>query len=201
MFADAPPYPRRRQRIVLINGAPRAGKNTLAAMIHAMRPSDSNVIGFSHHLKRCVHAIHFGLGTFDMDPDYFDRVKNEPQAMLNGLSWRQEYIRFSEEYIKPQFGKEWFGQKFVEAAQRNPAKLIIVPDSGFRQEAEVVIRAFGFDNVYLVRLHREGCKFTGDSRSHISLEDLGVPDHDLINETGNLGRLEQHAKLIAQGWV
>jgi energy-coupling factor transporter ATP-binding protein EcfA2 len=179
-------------KIILINGPPRAGKSTLAKMLHKLEPH-SQVLGFSYHLKRMVHGIYFGRAGWDMDPDCFDDVKTIPQDMLDGKTWREMYIFYSEKVIKPLHGKEWFGTKFVEACKM---PFVFVPDSGFVEEAERVMRYFGPDNLTLVRLYREGATFAGDSRSYIELP--GVFTTECMNVSGRVDHLEGFAKELLQ---
>lgn len=170
-------------KIILLNGPPRVGKNTAAQMLER-EILDSAIIGFSHHLKRMTHGVYLGRVGWDMDPDAFDGCKSEPQAMLGGRSWRQIYIHYSEQVIKPLHGKEWFGEQFLSAARVSGATTIIVPDSGFVQEAERVVREVGAPNVRLVRLYKDGCSFAGDSRDYISLKHLGVVENEVTNVHG-----------------
>lgn len=120
-----------------------------------------------------------------MNPEYFDDVKGEPQDILGGKTWRDMYIHYSEHVIKPLHGKEWFGEQFVRAVERCGVATIVVPDSGFIEEAERVVREYGPDNVALFRIHRDGIDFTGDSRSYIDLQHVGVTGVDIQNITGD----------------
>jgi hypothetical protein len=140
------------------------------------------VVGFSYHLKHFVHGIYLGEQGWDLDPDTFNAVKEKPQELLGGMSWRQAYIHYSEKVIKPLHGPEWFGEQLVRTALEHDADLVIIPDSGFREEAERVVREAGSTNALLVRMHRDGCVFDAtDSRSYIYLDDLDVASVDLLN--------------------
>ena len=107
-----------------------------------------------------------------------ERVKDVPHRALMGMTPREAYIWYSEEVMKPKFGKDVFGKMFVQdnADKRGP---IFVSDSGFEEEAYAVVEHFGMNNVMLVRLHREGHDFSRDSRSHLNL-DLWQT-HDIMN--------------------
>ena len=183
-------------RVLLINGPPRCGKSTLAHLLHKLDTQSSEVLGFSYYLKRMVHAIYLGRIGWDLDPDTFDDIKGAPQDVLGGMSWRQAYIHYSEKVIKPLHGKEWFGTKFLETAERANVKTIYVPDSGFLQEAERVVRHVGRANVVLVRLHRSGCDFAGDSRSYIDLTNEQITSFNIENVTDDRDLLEQTAKAL-----
>ena len=183
-------------KIILLNGPPRVGKNTAANML-AKQFHGCAVIGFSHHLKRMVHGIYYGNKGWYMDPDEFDGCKSEPQAILDGMSWRQAYIHYSENVIKPLHGKEWFGEQFMRAARAADADLVVVPDSGFPQEAERVVREVGAHNVRLVRLYKDGCTFAGDSRAYISLKHLGVTESEVQNVHGQPEVMRDQIRLAA----
>ena len=166
--------------IVLLNGPPSAGKSTTAAYLqHVLGVAD--VIGFSYHLKRMVHGVYLGRRGWDLDPDHFNSVKELPQDILDGKSWRQMYIHYSENVIKPLHGKRWFGDMFVKAARASALPAVAVPDSGFVSEAEPVVEAFGAPNVLLVRLHRTGYDYSKDSRTYINLDHMNVRTLDIKN--------------------
>ncbi len=156
------------------------------------------IIGFSHRLKRMTHGIYLGRTGWDMDPDAFDGCKSEPQAMLSGKSWRQIYIHYSEQVIKPLHGAEWFGEQFVQAARGSGADTVIVPDSGFVPEAERAVREFGAANVRLVRLYKQGCTFAGDSRDYISLKHLGVAENEITNVHGQPQIMRDQMERLAE---
>lgn len=182
-------------KIILLNGPPRVGKNTAANML--AWELDCVVIGFSHHLKRMVHGIYFGRAGWDMDPDGFDGCKSEKQQVLDGRTWRQAYIHYSENVIKPMHGKEWFGEQFVKAAHASGSDIVVVPDSGFVQEAERTVREFGAANVRLVRLYKDGCTFAGDSRNYISLRHIGVVENEITNVHGQRQIMQDQMERLA----
>jgi hypothetical protein len=189
-------------KIILLNGPPRVGKDTAASILRkAAAPGTLAVIGFAHHLKRMVHGIYLGHAGWALDPNYFDAVKSEPQEFLAGMSWRQAYIHYSEQVTKPLHGKEWFGEMFVRAARESGCGTVVVPDSGFREEAERVVREFGPDNVLLVKIHREGITFDGDSRSYIDLVDLGVDCWNIINVTDDMKVVTSALLNVCAPWI
>lgn len=187
-------------KVILLNGPPRAGKSTAANMLARELPG-SAIIGFSHHLKRMTHGVYLGRAGWGMDPDAFDASKSEPLAMLSGKSWRQIYIHYSEQVIKPLHGKEWFGDQFLKAARESGADTVIVPDSGFVQEAERVVREVGAQNVRLVRLYKDGCSFLGDSRDYISLKHLGVVENEITNVHGQPQIMRDQMERLAGVWA
>lgn len=190
-------------RFAIINAPKRSGKSTLAEMVKAAIPlhRDVAIIGFAHHLKRFVHGIYLGAEGFALPPDDFESVKEEPQAVLGGMSWRQAYIHYSERVVKPLHGKRWFGEQMLRAAKADGADFVIVPDGWFREEAEVVVEHAGAKNVLLVRLSREGYRFDEtDSRGHVDLSDLGVETMLVANREGDMAGLRRKAAFVA-AWL
>ncbi len=170
-------------KVVLLNGPARSGKDSLARYLVETRLNTAR-IGFADHPKRLAHVMAFGAMGWDMDPNAFDAVKEIAHPGFAGMSPRRFYIHVSERVCKPLFGAGYFGDRFVDAARASGAALVVVPDSGFRGEAERVAEAFGALNVLLVRLSREGTSFAGDSRGYIDLSDLGVAAVEIENVTG-----------------
>ena len=91
---------------------------------------------------------------------------------------REAMIYLSELVVKPTLGEAYFG---IKAAENMCEGNNWVTDSGFKQEAVIQVNEFGAENVFLVKIHREGCSFEGDSRSYISLDEYGVATLELDN--------------------
>jgi hypothetical protein len=139
-------------------------------------------------LKERTHALY---GMEDCTYDYFENVKDEPRHEFYGLTPRRAYQAVSEQLMKPLHGNDIYGKiladQFVEDAdEMGWPDLITITDSGFRDEAVALIARFEQlkqnDKITLVRLHRNGCTFEGDTRSYIDLTDEGVPGVDLSND-------------------
>ena len=94
-------------------------------------------------------------------------TKDSPDILFGGLSPRQWLIHVSEELIKPEFGKDYFGHKLADELQDG---ITVCSDSGFPDELIPVINTA--DIVYVVRIHRDGCSFDNDSRNYLSDEFL-----------------------------
>lgn len=167
-------------KIILLNGPPRSGKNTCAALLQNHLGADQcAVIAFAEHLKRMTHSI-YGLPP-ETDPEAFDAVKDTSNPLFFGLSPRQAYIWWSEKGAKVAHGKEFFAKMWLRRAQAAKTDYVVVPDSGFREEAEFVVNEFDAKNVLLVHLHRTGTSFEGDSRSRVDLSDLNVLTWQVYN--------------------
>lgn len=172
-------------RIVFLNGPARSGKDSSGrALVRAI--DGAQVVKMATALKSGTHAL---FGIRDVTSEAFEAVKDEPRAEFFGKTPRQAYIYVSEECIKPAFGPEFFGRVLAQSIRRlRDCRLAVVTDSGFAGEAMPVVREFGADNALLIRLHRPGYGFAGDSRSHIELPDVRTLDVHNDGPEANLHR-------------
>lgn len=92
------------------------------------------------------------------------------------LTIREAMIYVSEVVIKPRWGEDWFGQERVREISRYkdiggnwlPSDIVFCDDScAFAEELEPLIEYLGQENILLIRIHREGFTFLGDSRNYI----------------------------------
>lgn len=176
------------KRVVLFNGPPRSGKDTAAASI-----PDATLVRFAGALKCATHAA-FGL-PIDLDTE---AVKDVAQDVFGGMSPRQAYIAMSEQAVRPVFGLNHWGSVLAARVVRSSARLFVIPDSGFASENPPLLEAVGADNVLLIRVHRQGKTFEGDSRSYIELP--GVKTVDLLN-AWDVDYLQTMARYQVRIWL
>jgi hypothetical protein len=154
------------QTCVILNGPPNVGKDTLAFMLEdygfkKMAFKDQLYIDTSMRYQVPLETLINRAS---------DRVFKElPWLLLEHpetqqiLSPRQALIETSENYIKPKYGKDYFGQAAVRACRRKHAVLAVFSDGGFPEEIKPLQEAYL--NTVIIRLHRQGLSFAGDSRS------------------------------------
>jgi hypothetical protein len=117
------------------------------------------------------------------------------------LSPREAMIFASEVLLKPVMGADYFGHRFVSTinvfASNN--EIIIDDSTGFPEEVEPVIKAFGADNICIVRVNREGFDEWGsDSRGWVTPE--GVTTFMVDNNGEPEECADQLHKLITE-WI
>lgn len=172
-------------KAVFFNAPPRAGKDTAchAVEFHFLwaKPRHPHYVPypakFAEALKRGAHAL-FGLN----DPNFemFEQRKDVPTDEFFGHSAREVYIKLSEAFMKPLFGRDVFGRIFAQALVRNITRdfskassdsvaLVLCADSGFKEEIEPILEIIGRENALIVQISREGCDFKNDSRSYIDI--------------------------------
>jgi len=185
-------------KIFLVNGPPRAGKDTAQEAY-----PDSIRVKFAQAVKEGAHAA-FGLDPKEYPMDVFEAVKDDPNVLFFGRTPREAYISYSEDFMKPfTDDQQVFGKLLARKIEtvldewdKNdlPNLPFVVTDSGFRPEAETLVETFGAENIILIRVHRDGTSFDGDSRSYIALDDLGVKEYDVPNM--DIGDYKKNIKRI-----
>lgn len=161
------------QTIVLLNGPPGVGKDTLGEELNKKHDS-VQLCSFKRPMFDIALAAS-GIPKDVWDARYNDReLKEEPWDRLNGLSCREFMIYISEEFIKPVFGEDHFGNMALGQVEGNG--YFIFTDSGFQEEFRAVLQEFGKRNVKLVRLFKDGSSFEGDSRSYVQPEGADFMD-------------------------
>lgn len=168
--------------IFLLNGPASSGKDSLASFLWWELPGGCFIDKFAYPLKQ-ANKVMFSLSEKDfIDYDTNAELKNAKCDRFYGKSWRQVNIDLSEDFIKTHYGDDFFGRSLVERIKQKDGKVFLIPDSGFLSEAQVVVDAFGKENVFLIKLLRQGYTFAGDSRNYINGADLGIKEYSLIND-------------------
>ena len=171
-------------KIILLNGPPRCGKDTIAEILKNHCSSEVHIEKFALPLKLAVPLI-YGITVSEWKEDLdTEQGKDYRCDQFFGISPRDVQIALSEDFLKPLHGKDIFGKLLVRRLERILGRgfsAAVVSDSGFREEAEVIVNKFGADNVQLWRIHRDGCDFKKDSQGYIHLADIGVDEFDIDN--------------------
>lgn len=169
-------------KVIILNGPAGCGKDTLARALVEM--------GFAKGTTRFKNPM-FNIALAALGPDayhdfldgYDDRARKEkPEDFLNGLSRRQFMIAISEQFVKPVFGDDYFG-KYLSGNLPDGGEVFVVSDGGFASEVTPIVAA-GHD-VQIVRLHRDGYTFIGDSRGYL-YDVSGVKDYDIYIIPGDV---------------
>ena len=172
-------------KVIVSNAPPRAGKEVAAkAIIKAINTQDSNLVAYHKEFKDelfKVAANTLGISVEEFMQGY-DKRAPEVLGWYPSVEWYKDYksitvgdnkfsqrewlIHVSENVIKPSFGKDAFGKMFVNSLPEEG--IIAVSDGGFPEEIQPVIDHVGAGNITIVRIHREGCDFSNDSRNYLA---------------------------------
>lgn len=168
--------------IVILNGPPGCGKDTIADILH-------KEYDFLHHaMKDSLVVAAAGIAGISLGRMHSLLSRNTKDSFnhLLGMTPREWLIEVSENIIKPRFGSSTFGAREAIKCQREIAKgnqSIVYSDGGFPEELQAMATVLGEENILLVRLRRDGYTFDGDSRTY--LDPIGgIPYLDIKLETG-----------------
>lgn len=115
-------------------------------------------------------------------------LKSKYLMSLGYYSSRQALIHVSENIVKPQKGKDYYGKKLAEKIENSSERFYFVSDSGFPNEATMVADK-GY-NVYIVHLERSGATFEGDSRKLLNKDDFKEYSNIKFTTIDNNGSLD-----------
>lgn len=179
-------------KIILLNGPPSSGKDTAAKHIRKnagwLTPSDKPapmimLDRMSMPIKRAFAGT-MGLPiTEDGIVEPWESKKEEVIPEF-GISYRQWQIDFSESFLK-NYNIAIFGQLLSARIERRFSKgianLMVIPDCGFPIEIDTIYEDFPHEDILLIRCHRPGFTFKGDSRGYVRAPQ-GCAVFDPINQ-------------------
>lgn len=152
------------KQVVVFNAPPNAGKDYICDFL--MDNYFCNKVEFKGKLRELVKTI-YSLSDEQMEWLSLRENKEVAQEILNGLSFRESHIDVSEKLIKPHYGKNYFAKSLLNELVEFTVN--VVSDGGFTEEVEYL--ADNGCNIYVVRIHCEGCDFEGDSREYLPESD------------------------------
>lgn len=165
--ASTPPSPSGRKMAIVLNGPPGSGKDFAADFI-------AKNFSFTHkEFKEPLYKMAGALADFcgmgskgflmAVESRYF---KDQADCTLANRTPREAMIAVSENMIKPVFGADVFGQ-LAAAEVLKAAGDVVFSDGGFNEEVAALGSA-GID-VFIIKLRRDGCDFSNDSRDYIDI--------------------------------
>lgn len=187
-------------KLILLNGPPRCGKDTLAAGLMnelndptAIAPLAGPLRAAALLLTGFSEPLQWGL---------YDEIKDAPLPILEDrepvtdptypgdpTTLRGFMIRLSEAFVKGIYGKDYWGRLLLVShpwvTDPTDPRVLIVPDLGFASEYEFLSQHV---DPVVIHIEREGCTFDRDSRNwvypkynhgFISLVNNGSPE-DLV---------------------
>lgn len=178
-------------KVVVMNGPPGSGKNTLADFIRGA--TQAVHMEFKRKLIEIALMVS-GVSVSDWEY-WFYHDKEQPHDALGGHSCRSFLIMVSEEMIRPHMGSAYFGLAAAEELKMYlPGVGVVFSDSGFGDEFQCVVDVAGAENVIVVQLHREGHDFSNDSRAYLKRDDF--PDVMFLQQQNDRPAEEVAAELM-----
>lgn len=149
-------------KLFILNGPAGVGKDTIADIMLGLGVVDGKV-----SFKSPMFDVARGMLSKDEFDWFIENYNNRDekekhQEILGGKSIREFMIWISESVMKPVFGGCVFGKRLAQSLGDG---CYICADGGFASEIKPLIDT-GVE-VTLIRLHRAGYTFYGDSRSYI----------------------------------
>lgn len=179
-----------KKKLIILNAPPRAGKDRTLEELLQLNPAIQHI-----EFKAKLFEIALVVSCLT-ESEWFERynatdtdgkfMKDKPWDRLGGLSQREFLIKISEEWVKPVFGDDYFGQAVAATIKNYPAEIFCSTDGGFDSEVPASVDELGAQNVFVVQWGRDGCSFDNDSRDYLT-EACGA---------GNIIKLENNDRHI-----
>ena len=174
-------------KILLLNGPPRSGKDTIGRTLWNLIPRLVN-------MKFAEPIVQFMFQAYSIRMEQTE--KDLPHEALSGRTPREVAIAYSEKFCKPLYGQDYFGKRAVqsiEQMEKIAMQVCCFTDSGFVHEAGPVAMHVGGSNVLQIRVRRPGRNFQGDSRSYWELRSPTISSIEFDNDCMDLSAL--HTKV------
>lgn len=192
-----PQFKPTRNKIIMFNAPPNAGKDEACRILKAKYP-DIFHVNFKDTLYR-QSAEALGLKKEFWAKVCQDRdLKDEPMLLMasgkNGayLSPREVLIHFAEKVLKPAKGEKCISNDTAASIKELTCDLdrpfiVVMPDLGFDYEQSVIKESFPDADVITVRIERPDCTYVSDSRKYMDRFNYRLVNH---------GSLEQYEKEV-----
>lgn len=154
-------------KLIILNAPAGAGKDSIANELLRQNYVDA-VVSMKEPAFEILKSMMTAKEFHEFQVRYDNRETKESPWPVIGMSPRQMMIHISESVVKPVFGKEQFGKILSEKLPDGDLP-IVCSDGGFPDEIMALARS-GRHQIVIVRLHRAGYTFDGDSRNYISLD-------------------------------
>jgi hypothetical protein len=192
--------------IIILSGPPKCGKDTAYKFLkkqlippidHAINPHTALChYRLGQPMKDFFHSVlKIRPQTYDM---MMQKGKDNKQSDLNDHTPREVQIKLFTDFLKPMFGADILGKIAVEAIKQKPYAKIVL-DSGTTEELVPIIQHFGKAAIRALKITRPNCDYTGDSRSEIDFEALGI-QHDIVDNKYDLELYEIQIQRILKKW-
>lgn len=191
-------------KIILVNGPPGSGKDTIGwDIMEWINDNAYPMMGYIsiEKLALPLRKIVFALaeGELDIEQD------KDKQVMFGGLTPRKIMQSASEDWLKRLAGPNVFAELLSQRIDTHYViydhiehHYVVVTDCGFQTEVDYIVDKYGEDNVYLIRMMREGCNFIGDTREFTSIPKRS--HFATITNNGSYDDLKSAAASVLSVW-
>lgn len=182
-------------KMIVLNGAPRSGKDTMLNVLRTAQDKgvfgSARLIPFSYKRVLCEGvAKRYGMTPQEVwDLNTNTDTKDLPDERFGGKSVRQALIYESEDVIKKEHGEDGVAIATFKRLQEDYGDdlndaILVSPDGGFESEMVAAQNFFGIsrEDIFLIRMLRDGCTFKGDSRGYINNPNLTIDNDGTIRD-------------------
>lgn len=183
-------------RLILINGAPYSGKDTIARHFYHRYHGPTALERFSRPIKHAFAGMmNHTVNSFD-EVFFFEKNKEKKIPTFN-VSYRQWQMDFSEKFMKPLYGDDIFGRLLLtRIAEMATFRTVIIPDCGFQIEVDSIPDEYP---TLLLRVQRSGFDFSDDSREYVEPKPHWA-FHRIEND-GTAEELEEKSFSLITNWL
>ncbi len=195
-------------KVIFIQGPPGSGKDTLAASLD-WQLSTGHTLACQYKFAQPIRD--FLLSIFGDEFDIEDEKESAIETVFPAtapITVRQLMIDFSEDFLKPRFTKEIFGEILRKklADEWGVVDFAIISDCGFVEEALPILEFARCHHCTVIQISRDGHSFDGDSRNYwdaIDLDQAGAPSAGRVrfvpfNNSGDMTALHSFAETMAE---
>lgn len=179
----------KKKTVIIFNGPPNSGKDVCTAyVVNRLKASGIHATTMENKFQlRKIALVITGVSEEEWDSRYSDReLKDTPWDKCGGISQRDLYIKISEDWCKPHFGKSYFGDVSANRIINTDFEYYVFSDGGFIEEVDPIYDIV--DRIIVIRLDRPGTSYKVDSRKYLYLDHPKVSSSDIENH-GTLKQL------------
>ena len=167
------------RKILLLNGCPSSGKDTIANYL--VEKHGYKTIAFKDQAYVSV-CTHFQITHDEYMELYNDRSKKDtPVEKLGNRSPRKAMQYVVEEVKKPVLGKDYLAKYTLDIVLKDVYNDYVISDLGLEEEENAVHKMLKDENYKIIYINRDGFDFTNDTRSKRNKIDIEINNDGSLN--------------------
>ena len=181
--------------LIFLNGMPRSGKDTVGSII--VDVFGGECVKMTEPIDKAFVSL-FGLQDwqFQLLREKFKETPMPVGDIDHGVSLRDFYIRFSEDFLKPLLGPGIFGNlASARISQLLSEGNVVVTDCGFNDEVRGVLDEVSPSACWGLEIRRDGTSW--DSRERIDWDSHGI-EYTAIGNNGSFEDLQDLVMEVCQ---
>lgn len=159
------------QHVILLNGPPRSGKDVVGRMITYQLSTKDIPSGIDKMVAPVDAILQKVLMLDDCLFAMYREEKKDKKLPGFDKTLRELMISFSEDFIKPNLGQDYFGMACgVRILERKVPNnyVTIITDTGFQYEHDACVKLLEPNiKAHTVQIHRTNTNFDNDSREWV----------------------------------